>query len=111
MTANAYMVADNRMAQLALDDEAALVVLLGDFDTASTTPSASTKPTWMRSWAVTRRADHSSGFDTSDVHDQFWMTAHGPIQQQAEALRRIRQLMADLPGVQVRIGTINLDEP
>jgi hypothetical protein len=44
--------------------------------------------------------------DTDRVDDRFWINVRGPLPQQAQALRRLRQLMTELPDVEVELGTI-----
>ena len=46
---------------------------------------------------------------TSDVSDSFWITVRGPLAQQAAALKRLQQLMGELPDVEVDLGTIALE--
>jgi hypothetical protein len=48
--------------------------------------------------------------DTSQVHDQFWITIRGPLLAQADALHRLHTAMADLGGVEVELGSIPYDE-
>lgn len=44
--------------------------------------------------------------DTSTVHDKFWIAVEGPLPAQAEALRKLRAVMAEIPGITVELGTI-----
>jgi len=46
---------------------------------------------------------------TSSVDDVFWIAVRGPLQHQAAALNRLEVLMAEFPGVEVELGTINVD--
>jgi ParB-like chromosome segregation protein Spo0J len=45
--------------------------------------------------------------DISTVQDRFWISVRGPLAQQAEALQRLKTLMAEIPGVTVELGTID----
>lgn len=47
---------------------------------------------------------------TSTINDRFWISVRGPLQSQAKALAAIRAYMADLPGVEVELGTIGIEE-
>jgi ParB-like chromosome segregation protein Spo0J len=47
--------------------------------------------------------------DVSTVQDRFWISVRGPLSSQALALQRLKELMADLPGVTVEQGTVALD--
>lgn len=49
--------------------------------------------------------------DTSDVADVFFVTVSGPLQDQADALHRIKTLMADMPQVEVDLGCVMRDAP
>lgn len=40
------------------------------------------------------------------VADRFWISVKGPLRHQADALQRLRALMADLQGISVELGTI-----
>ena len=44
--------------------------------------------------------------DTDRVDDRFWINVRGPLPQQAQALKRLQQLMTELPDVEVELGTI-----
>jgi hypothetical protein len=43
---------------------------------------------------------------TGEVTDYFWISVRGPLKAQAQALHRLRTLMADLEGVTVELGTV-----
>ena len=43
---------------------------------------------------------------TDEVADRFWISVRGPLKAQAHALRRLRELMKEIDGVQVELGTI-----
>lgn len=43
---------------------------------------------------------------TGEVADRFWISVRGPLKHQAVALQRLRELLAELQGVEVEIGTI-----
>jgi ParB-like chromosome segregation protein Spo0J len=45
--------------------------------------------------------------DFTTVQDRFWISVRGPLAQQAEALQRLKTLMAEVPGVSVEMGTID----
>jgi len=44
--------------------------------------------------------------DVSTVGDRFWISVRGPLASQAQALQKLRALMADIPGVSVEQGTV-----
>ena len=44
--------------------------------------------------------------DLSEVRDRFWLSVHGPLPQQMDALERLRAAMEELgPEIQVEVGT------
>jgi hypothetical protein len=43
--------------------------------------------------------------ETSTVGDQFWIAITGPLVSQAQALQRLRQLMGEVAGIEVELGT------
>jgi hypothetical protein len=48
---------------------------------------------------------------TGPVSDHFWISIRGPLAQQAIALERLRQALADVPDVDVELGTTVTLEP
>lgn len=46
---------------------------------------------------------------TGDVADRFWISIRGPLKQQAYALQRVRDLLAELADVEVEIGSVQQD--
>lgn len=47
--------------------------------------------------------------DTADVQDRFWIAIAGPLKSQAVALQRLREVMRDVEGVQVELGTVPIE--
>ena len=47
--------------------------------------------------------------ETSTVRDEFWISIRGPLQHQAETLRKMREATAEMGGVSVTLGTIGRD--
>lgn len=43
---------------------------------------------------------------TDRVDDRFWISVQGPIEQQANALERLTQVLADFPEIKVDLGTV-----
>jgi ParB-like chromosome segregation protein Spo0J len=40
------------------------------------------------------------------VQDRFWISVRGPLASQADALQRLRAVMAEVPGLTVELGTV-----
>lgn len=47
---------------------------------------------------------------TSEVADRFWISIRGPLKSQAKALQRLREVLAEIEGVQVELGTIAAED-
>jgi hypothetical protein len=43
------------------------------------------------------------------VNNSFWISVRGPLKDQATALQRLTPMMADMPEVEVEIGTIAVE--
>lgn len=104
----AYALADNRIALDAgwnddvLAEELAALDTAG-FDTALTGFEAEEIAAMM---AAPSRASMIAEVPVGPVEDRFWISVRGPLARQAEALQRLRSIMAELPGVAVELGTI-----
>jgi ParB-like chromosome segregation protein Spo0J len=46
--------------------------------------------------------------ETSSVQDEFWISVRGPLASQADALQGLQKVMADIPGIEVELSTINV---
>jgi ParB-like chromosome segregation protein Spo0J len=44
--------------------------------------------------------------ETGAVNDRFWISIRGPLVDQAKALDRLKAALADLPAIEVQLGTI-----
>ena len=102
----AYVVADNRIAELAgwdenllvaelvaLDDDIPLEVIGFDDFEAEGEPEIDVKE-----------------IDTSSVSDQFWVSIRGPLERQPEVLQILSDAMKKLPGVEVGLGTVSRED-
>lgn len=103
-TADVFLIADNRFTELSKIDDDRRRELLEEFNeqewgalgfTAEAFDALLDGPSPI---AV-------SEIDTSDVADSFWISVRGPLARQAAALKRISELMADMPDVQIDFGT------
>lgn len=103
-TADAFLVADNRFGELSQIDLERRRELLAEF---SEDEFASLG---FMAEQVEALIDGSSAIsvveiETGPVADVFWISVRGPLEHQALALRRLSELMADLPDVEVDLGT------
>jgi hypothetical protein len=63
----------------------------------------------LRRLLKTEREAKVTEVPTGSVQDQFWIAIRGPLQQQARALQRLRELMRDIEGVEVELGTVTYE--
>lgn len=106
-TADAAMVADNRLGDLSIDDPARLEALLDDlldFDPAVLGYDAAELDRLV-SEAVDAIQVHEVA--ARPVGDRFWISVKGPLHRQAAALDRMKRVMRDLPEVEVELGTVS----
>jgi hypothetical protein len=47
---------------------------------------------------------------TSQVADTFWMAVRGPLPAQVDAVRKLKEALESLPGVEVELGTTQRDD-
>lgn len=108
--ADRMMLADNRLAQLARDDETMMAAMLGQLDEGELYPlgfdlaEASHMQHGMQGRVAKVRE-----IPVSDVADTFWLVVKGPMQHQADALQSLRALMGRLEGVTVDMGSTSVD--
>ena len=107
-TADAFMVADNRLPQLAADDADKLAELLREIDPSDFLALGFTDGEVEALLNEGDGGDSVTVLDvpTDAVADVFWIAIRGPLAQQAKALSRLKAVMADLPEVQVELGTV-----
>lgn len=107
-TADAFMVADNRLAELSDVDTADLAVLLKEItDYESIGFSDEDAEKLIGGLDEAEAEIDIKEIDTSVVADDFWISVRGPLAQQAFALDRLQELMKELPGVEVSMGIIH----
>lgn len=106
-TADAYMLADNRFSQLSAPDNDRVAEILREIDEAER-EAVGYSPEEANEVlaALEAEAIEVEELDTDLVSDRFWISIRGPLAQQAFALRRLKELMADIPDVEVDLGTV-----
>lgn len=105
----AYVIADNRIAEQGGWDAHLLAMELGaladeGFDAMELLGEAP-------SFAEPSDDITIKDIDVSGVADVFWISINGPLVRQAEALQRVRVLMAEFPDLKVTLGTREVDDP
>ena len=105
-TADQYLLADNRFSELSTSDPGRRRELLEGLDDADF-PAMGFLPDEVAKLFDQAGIDIAvEEVDTEPVADRFWISVYGPLPSQAVALQRLRQLMTELEGVEVELGTI-----
>ncbi len=104
-TADAFMLGDNRLGQLGEDDADRIRELLREIGLAGVEAVG-----FSAAEADELLADAADDIDvieiaTGEVADRFWISVRGPLKHQADVLARLQAMMADLPEVEVELGT------
>jgi ParB-like chromosome segregation protein Spo0J len=106
-TADAYMLADNRHGDLSQPDGDRVAELLREidaFDYMSVGFSDDEVDSLLNDLdADTLQVDE---VDTSKVDDRAWVSIRCPLRVQAQMLDRLKAVMADVPDVEVELGTV-----
>ncbi|MEY5098779.1 MAG: hypothetical protein RJA36_1498 [Pseudomonadota bacterium] len=104
--ADAFMLGDNRLADLGQNDTAKAAQLLREIDEELWLAVGYSDEEAEKEIAALEEQDVDViTIDTSAVDDQFWIVVKGPLAQQADALLRLQTVMGELPDVTVSIGT------
>jgi hypothetical protein len=105
----AYVIADNALAEHGKWDDTLLALDIGDLKAAGYDIAL----TGLSAADVKRLSDVDEGdsltvheIATTTVADEFWITVRGPLPHQADALQAMQKAMAGLDGVSVDLGTI-----
>jgi len=105
-TADAYMLADNRLGDLSTDDEDRVAALLREINADDYFAIG------FDDTEVSRLLDEleEDAIEVEElsadlVSDSFWITIRGPLANQAAALDRLKAAMVDLEDVDVELGT------
>lgn len=104
-TADAAMLADNRLAQLSeadVDRVAELLREIPETDWLGVGFTDDEANKLMTDLQVTEVEVHE--ILTSTVYDTFWISIRGKLVDQANVLQRLKEVMGEYPGVTVEIG-------
>ena len=108
--ADEYLVADNFLQRGAEDDMDRVAAMFEEFAEADDFDPMALGFTRDEADVFLNEADLANidiiSIDTDVVTDDFWITVQGPLKQQAEALSKVREVMAEIPEVTVEIGTV-----
>jgi ParB-like chromosome segregation protein Spo0J len=111
-TADRYLVADNRLSEIGDTDlarrRALLESLAGDVDYEAIGFLPAEVEELLADGVAAENDILVEEIDTGEVADKFWIQVAGPLASQALALRRLQEVMKEIPGVEVELGTVSL---
>jgi len=104
-TADGFLLADNRFGELSHRDPERRRDLLSEFDEEEFA-SMGFLAAEVEQLLQNTDALPVHEVETTTIEDTFWIAVRGPLSQQAQALRRISEVMSELPDVEVDLGTV-----
>lgn len=106
-TADRVMLADDRLQDLSeLDNRrvAELMAEIGEGDWLATGYSVEEANKLLEGFEDGELEVYE--VETQTVTDHFWVSVRGPLGEQAAVLQRMKDLLAEYPGVKIEIGTV-----
>ena len=106
-TADRVMLADDRLQDLSeLDNRrvAELMAEIGEGDWLATGYSVEEANKLLEGFEDGELEVYE--VETQTVTDHFWVSVRGPLGKQAAVLQRMKDLLAEYPGVKIEIGTV-----
>jgi ParB-like chromosome segregation protein Spo0J len=103
--ADRYMLGDNVLGSLSTPDQARVVELLAELDEAEYLGTGFSEDE-ARGLLAEATSVAVAEIETTEVHDDFWISVRGPLPDQADVLQRLRALLAEYDRVSVELGTI-----
>lgn len=104
-TADAFMLADNRLGDLSQDDPAKVEQLLHELEDFEAEELGFTDAQVEELLNPKAKDFVVEEMATDEVEDRFWISVRGPLQLQASALDKLKILLADYPDIDVEMGT------
>lgn len=105
-TADAFMVADNRLPAGAVDDIDRLAEILKEQSNAELAALGFDAESVASLFGDADEKITVEEIQTGTVQARFWITIRGPLKDQAKSLKRLKDAMKDLPEVHVDLGTV-----
>ena len=105
-TADQYLVADNRFSELSSSDADRRYELLEGLDDDDLPALGFLPEDVAKLFGEGGTRLEVEEVETEPVADRFWISVHGPLPAQALALKRLQEVMAEVEGVEVELGTI-----
>jgi hypothetical protein len=105
-TADRIMLGDNRFSDLSTSDRGRVAELLREIEAEEFMATGfSVEEAEQIFQAVGADDLEVHEIEFSDLRDTFWISLRGPLVDQAQALKRLKVLMGDMPQVEVTLGT------
>jgi len=106
-TADAYMVADNRLGDLSSHDPDLLGALLRDMEEDDLFAAGFDEKALEAAFGDFKPLGIEE-VDASLVSDRFWISIKGDLADQPRVLDRVKVLLAEWPTVEVELGTVSM---
>ncbi len=104
-----YMIADNQLATKSTWDQSILDDELSDLFEAGISPESLgfdvEPPSDFFNEEETLTVEE---IDVDSMQSRFWISVRGPLESQAMALDRLKQVMSEIEGIDVELGTVEL---
>jgi hypothetical protein len=105
-TADRIMLGDNRFSDLSTSDDERVAELLREIDEMDWQATGFIPDEVKKALDALDTSDLVvREIQTGDLHDTFWISVRGPMAEQAQALKRMKVLMNDMPNVEITLGT------
>jgi ParB-like chromosome segregation protein Spo0J len=105
-SADAFMLGDNRLAELGREDVEATRRLLRELNVDEPEALGYSPVEIAKLLGETIETIAVVEVATGTVEDRFWISIRGPLRDQAKTLNRLTRAMQDLPNVDVMLGTV-----
>ncbi len=105
-TADRFMVADNRLADLSYHDPDRLAALIRDVREHEFGALGFEVADAQHLLGLRVGESDVRRIESGPVQDQFWISVRGPLVSQAAALSKLQSLMESVDGVEVDLGTV-----
>jgi ParB family transcriptional regulator, chromosome partitioning protein len=105
-TADAYMVADNKLPDGAKDDRERIAALVRELREQEDMQALGFDSKEVDAMLASPEELVVAEVDTSPVADSFWIAVKGPLTAQAEILRGLKRLADKFPDVEVELSTV-----
>jgi ParB-like chromosome segregation protein Spo0J len=104
--ADEYLVADNRLAELSHFDRDRTRALLDEVPETDYAALGFSTDDIEALFKDNGQALTVYEIDATTVQDEFWISVRGPLADQARALQRLKEVLAEFPAIDIELGTV-----